>query len=62
MLAKRFPGILPSLEFEEYLETAKIYSVVGKQGVNKAMLVRRPFRSPHHSILDVVQYIVVVVF
>ena len=53
MLAKRLPGILPPLELEESLETTKIHSVAGKLGVKKALVVRRPFRSPHHSISDV---------
>ena len=53
MLAKRLPGILPPLELEESLETTKIHSVAGKLGVQKALVVQRPFRSPHHSISDV---------
>ena len=53
MLAKRLPGILPPLELEESLETTKIHSVAGKLGIKKALVVRRPFRSPHHSISDV---------
>ena len=53
MLAKRLPGILPPLEMEESLETTKIHSVAGKLGVKRALVVQRPFRSPHHSISDV---------
>ncbi|MBT5424967.1 MAG: YifB family Mg chelatase-like AAA ATPase [Bacteroidetes bacterium] len=53
MLAKRLPGILPPLELSESLETTKIHSVAGKLGERKALVVRRPFRSPHHSISDV---------
>lgn len=53
MLAKRLPGILPPLSMEESLETTKIHSVAGKLGIQKALVVQRPFRSPHHSISDV---------
>ncbi|MEA1878334.1 MAG: YifB family Mg chelatase-like AAA ATPase [Bacteroidota bacterium] len=53
MLARRLPGILPPLALEESLETTKIHSVAGKLGVKRALVVQRPFRSPHHSISDV---------
>ncbi len=52
MLAQRLPTILPEMHFEESLETTKIYSVVGLvhgQGLGP-LVVRRPFRSPHHTI------------
>lgn len=48
LLAKALPGILPSLTFEEGLEVTKIYSVAGLVK-NGALIVRRPFRSPHHT-------------
>lgn len=47
MLAKRLPGILPDLCFEEALESTKIYSVSGMLKEN--LLTARPFRSPHHT-------------
>lgn len=50
MLAKRFPGILPPLSIEEALETSRIHSVAGKLLNKNALIVDRPFRSPHHSI------------
>ena len=60
MMAKRLPSILPPLTLEEALETTKIYSVAGmmagrkeQNGVNSALIVQRPFRSPHHTITDV---------
>ena len=52
MLARRIPSILPSLTFEEAIETTKIYSVVGMVGQDQALVVQRPFRSPHHTISD----------
>ena len=48
MLAQRFPSILPDMTKEEWLETTKVYSVMGflrTQGI----LAVRPFRSPHHT-------------
>jgi magnesium chelatase family protein len=49
MLAKRLPGILPPLSFEEALEVTQIYSVVGLLKNRGALIGDRPFRSPHHS-------------
>ncbi len=51
MLAQRIAGILPLLSFEEALETTKILSVAGLLQ-NRALVVRRSFRSPHHTISD----------
>lgn len=51
MLAKRLPGILPDLTFEEALETTKVHSVVGT--LAGRLLCTRPFRAPHHSISPV---------
>ncbi len=53
MLAKRLPSILPPLNLQEALETTKIHSVAGKLGTHHALISRRPFRSPHHTISDV---------
>lgn len=53
MLAKRLPTIIPPLSLEEALETTKIHSVAGKIGRNTALMTKRPFRSPHHTISDV---------
>ncbi len=52
MLARRLPSVLPSLSFEEAIETTKIYSVVGLLGHKQALIVNRPFRAPHHTISD----------
>ncbi len=58
MMAKRIPSILPPLNIEEALETTKIHSVAGllnrrKAHTTESLIVKRPFRSPHHSISDV---------
>ncbi|NCC06473.1 MAG: ATP-binding protein [Clostridia bacterium] len=50
MLAKRLPGILPPLTKQQAIETTKIYSVAGLMPKNCAIINKRPFRSPHHSV------------
>ena len=54
MLAKRLPSILPPLSLQEALETTKIHSVAGKLPMNSSLVAQRPFRSPHHTVSDVV--------
>lgn len=53
MLAKRLPTILPPLNLHEALETTKIHSVAGKLAATDALITKRPFRSPHHTVSDV---------
>jgi magnesium chelatase family protein len=53
MLAKRLPTIIPPLTLDEALETTKIHSVAGKIDNHTALMTKRPFRSPHHTISDV---------
>ena len=53
MLAKRIPTIIPPLTLEEALETTKIHSVAGKIDDHTALMTKRPFRVPHHTISDV---------
>ncbi|MBQ2890096.1 MAG: YifB family Mg chelatase-like AAA ATPase [Clostridia bacterium] len=50
MLAKRLPGILPDLSFEEALEATKIHSISGLLPEDVPMIVNRPFRNPHHTV------------
>jgi magnesium chelatase family protein len=52
MLAKRIASILPRMSFEEALETTKIHSVMGLLETNQALVTRKPFRAPHHTISD----------
>lgn len=49
MLAKRLPGILPPLSFQEALDVTQIYSVAGLLKHQGTLVSDRPFRSPHHS-------------
>jgi magnesium chelatase family protein len=48
MLARRLPGILPSMSEEEALETASVCSVAGGK-VSVEAWHARPFRAPHHT-------------
>jgi magnesium chelatase family protein len=52
MLAKRVPSILPQLSPSESIETTRIYSATGRLEPGQALLARRPYRSPHHTISD----------
>jgi magnesium chelatase family protein len=49
MIAKRIPTILPSMSFEESVETTKIWSVSGLVQAGESLITSRPFRSPHHT-------------
>lgn len=50
LLAQRLATVLPSLSADESLETTRIYSAVGRLEDGESLLLRRPFRSPHHTI------------
>ncbi|GAB7388125.1 YifB family Mg chelatase-like AAA ATPase [Bacillaceae bacterium] len=50
MLARRLPTILPDLTLEESLEITKIYSIAGELPHKGALITKRPFRAPHHTI------------
>jgi magnesium chelatase family protein len=52
MLAKRLPGILTPLTFDEAIQTTKIHSVAGVLQDGAGLLPVRPFRAPHHTISD----------
>ena len=49
MLAKRLPSILPDMTRREALAVSGIWSVAGLTDPKHPLLLRRPFRSPHHT-------------
>lgn len=49
MLAKRLPGILPPMTFDEAIVSTKIHSVSGVLPEGVSLLTSRPFRAPHHT-------------
>jgi len=49
LLSKALPGILPKMDFEEMLCTTAIHSASGTLPPGEALITRRPFRSPHHT-------------
>ncbi|MCR4762305.1 MAG: YifB family Mg chelatase-like AAA ATPase [Lachnospiraceae bacterium] len=50
MIARRMPGILPPLTEEESLEVSTLYSVAGLLHADEALVTKRPFLNPHHTI------------
>jgi magnesium chelatase family protein len=52
LLSQRLGTILPELEREESLETTQIYSAVGRLEPGQPLMLKRPFRSPHHTISE----------
>jgi magnesium chelatase family protein len=53
MMARRVPGILPPLSFDEALECTAIHSVCCLLAPGAGLLRERPFRAPHHTVSDV---------
>jgi magnesium chelatase family protein len=53
MMARRLPGLLPPMSFDEALEVSSIHSVAGTLPAGIGLLEERPFRAPHHTISDV---------
>lgn len=49
MLAKRLPGLLPPLSFDEAIEATRIYGATTHQAAGEALISTRPFRAPHHT-------------
>ena len=52
MMARRLPGLLPPLSFEESLEVTTVHSVAGLLPGGASLIRTRPFRAPHHTISD----------
>ena len=53
MLARRVPGLLPPLHFEEALVVTTIHSVAGTLATGAGLMVERPFRAPHHTCSEI---------
>ena len=49
MIAKRIPGILPKMTFEESIETTQIHSVAGILNKEHPLVTNRPFRDVSHT-------------
>lgn len=49
MLSKRLPTIMPDLSFEEMIEVTKIHSIAGNLSDKIPLVMKRPFRAPHHT-------------
>jgi magnesium chelatase family protein len=49
MLARRLPGLLPALDGEEALEATMIHSAAGVALPPGGLVLRPPFRAPHHG-------------
>lgn len=50
MLARRLPGIMPPLTVDEAIAVTRIHSVAGLLDPGCPLVLRRPFRAPHHTI------------
>jgi magnesium chelatase family protein len=53
MLARRLPGVLPPLSFDEAVEATGIHSVAGQLEPGSDLLKERPFRAPHHTVSNI---------
>jgi magnesium chelatase family protein len=53
MLARRLPGLLPPLAFDDALTVTMIHSIAGLLSPGAGLLAERPFRAPHHTCSDV---------
>lgn len=49
MLARCLPSILPTMSYQEALETTKIHSRAGMLVSGGGLICQRPFRAPHHT-------------
>ncbi len=49
MLARRFPGILPTLTRDEAVDVTRVWSAAGLHVPPAGLVRQRPFRAPHHT-------------
>ena len=49
MLAERLPGLLPELTRGQAVEVTAIHSVAGQLPADVSLILRPPFRAPHHT-------------
>jgi len=49
MLARRLPGLLPPLSFDEAIEATRIHGAATHQAACDVLVSTRPFRAPHHT-------------
>ena len=50
LISRAIPSIMPKMDTKEALDVTKIYSVSGMLPSETPLILRRPFRSPHHTI------------
>jgi magnesium chelatase family protein len=53
MLARRLPGLLPPLDFDEALAVTTVHSVAGTLPTSGGLITTPPFRAPHHTASDI---------
>ena len=49
MLARRLPGLLPSLDHYDAMRATRVHSAAGVELPTSGLVERPPFRAPHHS-------------
>lgn len=49
MLAQRLPDLMPGMSWQEAIEVTNIYSIAGLIKNEQPLIVKRPFRAPHHN-------------
>jgi magnesium chelatase family protein len=52
LVAQRLGTILPELSPGESLQTTQVYSAIGLLPGGQSLLLRRPFRAPHHTVSE----------
>ncbi len=50
LLAQAVSSILPPLSLDEAIDVSKIYSVCGLLQPDEPLVLKRPFRAPHHTV------------